>query len=50
MKRKPVRRNPVARALAQGQFRKKTVKSKKLYTRKGVKVTKEPLSFFLGMV
>jgi hypothetical protein len=28
-------RNPMARALAQGQYRPKTVKSKKVYSRKG---------------
>ena len=50
MTRKVIKRNPMARALAQPQYRKQTVKSKKLYSRKKVKVTKEPLTFFLSVV
>lgn len=46
MKRKVTKRNPMARALAQPQYRKKTVASKKLYSRKKVKAPKEPLTFF----
>lgn len=49
-KRKPVKRNPVARVLADQMFRKRIVKSKKLYTRKGVKAPKNALTFFVSVV
>lgn len=50
MKQKVTKRNPMARALALAQYRKKTVTSKKVYSRKKVKVPKEPLTFFLSVV
>lgn len=49
-KRKPVKRNPVARVLIDPRYHKRVVKTKKTYTRKGVKVPKEPLTFFVSLV
>ena len=45
LKRKQIKRNPMARDLMNPKYRKRIVKSKKLYTRKKVK-EKSILDFF----
>ncbi|MDA9009053.1 hypothetical protein N9K16_03730 [Alphaproteobacteria bacterium] len=44
MARKPVKRNGFARALLDPRYRKRVIKSKKTYTRKG-RVQNRPFSF-----